>query len=364
MDTKILIVDDSKTDLMLISGMLSEFTVLTARDGFEAMQVINENLDIDLIILDLNMPDMNGFQVLSALKSDSKFSKMRTIILTNYDEIGNEIKGLEMGAVDYIRKPVNIESLKIRIGIHLKLTRIQKKIEQDNEMLEEIVSMRTNELVEARNITIHALLGLLEVRNIESRNHTLRTQKIMEALCRHLRTKAKYRDILTDEYITEIVATTPLHDLGKVGVPDSILLKPGKLTKDEFEIMKNHVKFGAEALEKELDSSMEVPGFIKSAVEIIETHHEKFDGTGYPHGLAGKDIPLSGRLMAVIDVYDSLISKRIYKPSFTNRFALEMINEESGKHFDPDIVTCFLEIGDEISEITYSLLPEGIQEEA
>lgn len=175
MDTKILIVDDSATDRAIIRSMLDDFDVTTACDGVEAMELIDRTSDLDLIILDLNMPNMNGFEVLNRLRFDARYSKIRTIILTNYDEVDNEIAGLRLGAVDYIRKPVNLESLRVRMDIHVKLKNIQKQIERDNEALDTLVLQKTRELLATRSITIHALVGLLEVRNVESCNHTLRT---------------------------------------------------------------------------------------------------------------------------------------------------------------------------------------------
>lgn len=356
METKILIVDDSLTDRFIINNMLSEFTVLQAEDGKEAMQIIDQNLDLDLIILDLNMPVMNGFQVLETLNSDSKYEKIRTIILTNFDEIDDEIRGLELGAVDYIRKPVSIKSLKIRIDIHLKLKGIQKKVEQDNVVLDAMVAAKTKELVITRDITIHALVGLLEVRNFESYNHTMRTQLMMNKLCRHLQTLKPYKNIMTEEYLMLLTTTTPLHDIGKVGIPDDILLKPGKLTTEEFEIMKRHVNFGVIALQNELTANEVTPDFIKTAIEIVQNHHERFDGKGYPQGISGKNIPLPGRLMAVIDVFDALISKRVYKEAFGYEESIQIIKDGSGTQFDPEIVQAFLEISEEIRQISAQYL--------
>jgi len=348
---KILIVDDSLTDRMIISNMLKEFDILTATNGAEAMETIDRNLDIDLIILDLNMPVMTGFAVLERLRSDVRYAGLRVIILTNFDEIENEIRGLELGAVDYIRKPVNIQSLRIRIDIHLKLKSMQKKVEADNVVLDSLVAERTRELVGTRDITIHALVGLLEVRNYESYNHTIRTQKMMHRLCEHLQTKPKFMEILTDAYVRELTTTTPLHDIGKVGIPDHILLKPGKLTPEEFEVIKKHVDYGVIALQNEVVGDALVPSFVKTAIDIIGGHHEKYDGTGYPKGLKGEQISLPGRLMAVIDVFDALISKRVYKEAFSYDTSVAIIREGAGTHFDPDVAFAFLEIVDDIRTI-------------
>ncbi|AWW27571.1 HD domain-containing phosphohydrolase [Acetobacterium carbinolicum] len=358
MSTKILIVDDSTTDRLIISTMLADYHTLTACDGLDAMALIEKNPDIDLVILDLNMPRMNGFEVLEAMQENPEFRKIRTIILTNYDEIDNEVKGLELGAVDYIRKPLNIQSLLIRINIHIKLKQVQKMIEQDNERLDAMVLKKTREVAATRDITIQALVGLLEVRNVESSRHTIRTQLIMKILCDHLKTKDKYKDILTEAYVKELVTTTPLHDIGKVGIPDNILLKPGRLTDDEFTIMKKHVNYGVNALQNEIYCDEDVPSFIKTAMEIVGAHHEKYDGTGYPNGLLGGAIPLPGRLMAIIDVYDALTSKRIYKPAYDFDYSIDLIISESGKHFDPDIVVGFLEIKEQVAEISRKFIQE------
>ena len=350
MDTKILIVDDSTTDRMLISNILHDCDLITACDGLEAMIALREQ-DIDLIILDLNMPNMNGFEVLEALREDSVLCKIPTLILTNYDETQNEIKGLSLGAVDYVRKPLNLESLRKRIEVHVNIRHAQKIIESQNRKLEETVLERTKELILTRDITIHALIGLLEVRNIESSNHTKRTQHMIRRLCEHLSSKPEYKDILTKNYINEIYNTAPLHDIGKVGIPDCILLKPGKLDPDEFEIMKKHTTFGVEALSYDLDR-VDVHSFINTAIEIAGTHHERYDGSGYPFGIKGTMIPLSGRLMAIVDVYDAITSKRVYKPAFDHNYALNIINNESGHHFDPELVSAFMEIENEIQKIS------------
>lgn len=357
MKAKILIVDDSETDRLIIRTILKDYELTEACDGLEAMRILKNNNEIDLIILDLNMPKMNGFEVLIELKKNPSLAKISTIILTNYDESENEIKGLDLGAVDYIRKPLNMQSLRKRIDVHVKLRNIQKSVENYNEILEEEVFERTQELITTRDITIDALIGLLEVRDIESSNHTKRTQSMIKLISEYLSKKSEYKDILTEDYIMELYKTAPLHDIGKVGIPDNILLKPGKLDFEEFEIMKKHTTFGVEALSYNSKNG-QIPSFIKTSIEIAGTHHERFDGSGYPNGLKGKEIPISGRLMAIVDVYDALTSKRVYKPAFEHEYALELIRNESGKQFDPEIVEVFMEIEDKILEIVKKFNPE------
>ena len=348
---KILVVDDSKTDVLLISHMLDDYDVLVAYDGKEAMEQIENNPDIGIMILDINMPRMNGFEVLEAIGENPEYKNIATLILTNYDEIDNEIRGLSLGAVDYIRKPLNMRSIRKRIEVHSNLANIRKSLEHHNFELEKTVQERTIECNLTRDVTIQAMVGLLEIRNLESSNHTRRTQWMMKALCEHLRTKESYGSILTKAYINELFSTAPLHDIGKVGIPDSILLKPGKLTFEEFETMKKHTTFGVDALKFEGDENSNL-SFIHTASEIIGTHHEKFDGSGYPNGLAGNDIPLSGRLMAIIDVYDALVSVRVYKPAYTHEAALDIISSERNKHFSAEIIDAFLDIEKDIRNIT------------
>jgi len=350
MNTTILIVDDSKTDMMLIKNMLFDYNLLLACDGLEALGIIDTNHNIDLMILDLNMPRMNGFDVLEAMQKGPVAKRIPTMILTNYDEIENEVKGLNMGAVDYIRKPLNMQSVRKRVEIHMNLRRALKSIEEHNQLLEEKVYARTRELIMTRDITIHALLGLLEVRNLESSNHTVRTQWMMKILCEHLKSKARYANLLKEEYITELVQTAPLHDIGKVGVPDNILLKPGAFNPEEYELMKKHTTYGVEALSVGPKLGR-TAGFIHTAIEIVATHHEKYDGTGYPSGVKGEDIPLSGRLMAIIDVYDALTNKRVYKDACSHEEALGIMRQERNKHFDPELLDAFFEIESDIRQI-------------
>ena len=244
MAATILIVDDSKTDITMIQSFLSEYHVLIAWNGQEGLSQLALHPETDLMILDLNMPVMNGFEVLETLAAQPDKDSPAILILTNQEETENEIRGLDLGAVDYIRKPLNFPSLRKRIEVHLTLRRARKRIEEANAHLEETVRRRTREVEDTRAITIHALLGLLEVRNIESSNHAIRTQWIIRALGRKLGELPGYRDVITEDFLQELFDTAPLHDIGKVGIPDQILLKPGPLSYDEFEVMKQHVRFG------------------------------------------------------------------------------------------------------------------------
>lgn len=348
--SKILIVDDSKIDQLIIQEILKDYNTTSVYDGTEAIDVLSSGENIDMIILDLNMPKMNGFEVLERIRSDFSELEMSVIILTNYEEIENEIRGLELGAVDYVRKPLNTESLLKRIEVHLNLIIARKEVKEYNTFLEERVRVRTNQLVKSRDVTVNALIGLLEVRDIESSNHTKRTQLMMKFFTEHLSTTDKYKDLMKPPYVEALYKTAPLHDIGKVGIKDEILLKPGKLTEEEFRVMKAHVKYGVDALTKEYSSGT-MDDFISTAVKIISAHHEKYDGTGYPANISGSDIPIEGRLMAIIDVYDALTSKRVYKEEFTHEYALSVLKDERGKHFDPFLVNEFLKIEKDIQKI-------------
>lgn len=350
MNAKILVVDDLNTDVLLICHMLSDCEVLRAANGLEALDTLSKTKEIDLIILDLDMPLMNGFEFLEAIRREPIEGNPSIIILTNYNEVDNEIRGLELGAIDYIRKPLNMASLRKRIEVHIKLRQSRICVEKQNQQLEITVYNRTKELIVTRDMTINALVGLLEVRNIESSNHAKRTQHMMKVLCAHLKEQSVFDEILTDDYVRELVKTAPLHDIGKVGIPDSILLKPGKLTTDEFELIKKHTTYGVEALSHDLPED-DIVSFIRTAIEIVGGHHERFDGTGYPLGLKGDEIPLGGRLMAIIDVFDALINKRVYKEAFSYDKAFGIIEEESGRQFDPEIAAAFLDIRSQLIDL-------------
>ena len=350
MTAKVLIVDDSKTDVALIRTFLADYEVQVAWNGQEAMSLLRDDLDTDLMILDLNMPVMNGFEVLEALQLQTDAPKPAILILTNHDETENEIRGLDMGAVDYIRKPLNFPSLQKRIEVHLSLRTARRRIEESNAQLEQMVRHRTREIEDTRAITIHALLGLLEVRNIESSNHALRTQWIIRALGEKLREAPACKEIITEVYLQELFDTAPLHDIGKVGIPDHILLKPGPLTYEEYEIMKQHVRFGVDALTRNL-AGREPASFLRIAIDVVAGHHEWYDGSGYPNSLTGQEIPLCGRMMAVVDVYDAMTSKRVYKPAMAHDEVIALMRRSRGHQFDPLVLDAFLSIEQQVRDI-------------
>ncbi|MDD3929693.1 MAG: response regulator [Sphaerochaeta sp.] len=342
----ILAIDDSLTDLTMIEYILSSHQVLVARDGQEGLSMLKEHPETDLILLDLRMPVMDGFAFLD--KMGPLGIEIPVIILTNSEEVDKEILGLDKGAMDFIRKPLNFQALQKRIEVQLRLKQATEQIRQHNRMLEEQVQQRTAEIRKTNEITINALVRLLEIRNVESSDHSRRTKVMMQLLCEELQKHPKDGYQLSEKDIQELVDTAPLHDIGKVGIPDNILLKPDRLEQAEIVIMREHVLKGVEALDYSIETSDAKISFIETARELIASHHEWFDGSGYPNGLDHDKIPLSGRLMAVIDVYDALTSKRVYKEAMSHQKAIEVMRSEAERHFDPVIFQAFLKISNAI----------------
>jgi putative two-component system response regulator len=336
-EEKILLVDDKTTNLQILRDSLDGqgYKLLVAKDGKSAL-TIAQKTDPSLILLDIMMPEMDGYEVCSRLKSDERTKHIPVIFVTAMADAGDKAKGFGLGAVDYITKPINPELVRARVRNHLELKRY-------HDHLEHLVEERTRKLAWTQAVTIESLATLAEYRDPETGGHIKRTQNYVRALAVHLRDHPKFRHELDDEAIELLYLSAPLHDVGKVGVPDSILLKSGRLTDEEFEAMKKHTSFGHDALhitQQKLGSD----SFLRCAKEIAFTHQEKWDGLGYPRGLKGDEIPLSGRLMALADVYDALISKRVYKPPMPHEEAVRIIEEGKGTHFDPDIVDAFLEL--------------------
>jgi putative two-component system response regulator len=348
----ILAVDDAPVNLSLITGLLkSHYRVKVANSGEKALRIVHSDLPPDLVLLDVMMPDLDGIEVCRRLKADPRTQHIPVIFLTAMSKSEDERIGLEVGAVDYITKPISPPILLARVRTHLQLKAGQDFLKDKNAYLESEVYRRTREVQAIQDVTILTMASLAETRDNETGNHIRRTQHYVKALAIKLRDHPRFAGYFTDHVIDLLFKSAPLHDIGKVGIPDKILLKPGKLTPDEFEIMKTHTTLGRDAIEqaeRQLGTPVE---FLKVAKEIAYSHQEKWDGSGYPEGLAGDAIPIAARLMAVADVYDALISRRVYKPAFTHERAIELITEGRGKHFDPDIADAFLEIREEFRAI-------------
>ena len=338
----ILVVDDTPDNLRLMSGVLKDgYKTKVANNGERGLAIAAAAPLPDLILLDIMMPGIDGYEVCRRLKKDPVTAEIPVIFLTAKTEVEDEQQGFDVGCVDYITKPISPPIVLARVKTHLLLKSARDFLKDQNAFLESEVARRTREVQTVQDVTIMAMGSLAETRDNETGNHIRRTQHYMRALAERLQLNPQYAHVLDDAMVELLYKSAPLHDIGKVGIPDRILLKPGKLTPDEFEIMKTHTTLGRDAIlaaERQLDAPS---SFLRYAREIAYAHQEKWDGSGYPEGTVGPLIPLSARLMAVADVYDALISKRCYKPAFSHEKAVEIIREGKGKHFDPDIVDAF-----------------------
>ncbi|MFZ6871027.1 response regulator [Undibacterium sp. Di27W] len=348
----VLIVDDTPDNISLLSGLLKDqYKIKIATNGLKALQIASSLPGPDLILLDVMMPEMDGYETCRRLKADPATSDIPIIFLTAKSQVQDEEMGLRLGAVDYISKPISPPIVLARVATQLNLVRARHLLQDQNKHLESLVQDRTRKLAKMQDAIIMAMASLAETRDNETGNHIRRTQNYVAALARKLKHHARFSNDLTDENIELLYKSAPLHDIGKVGIPDNILLKPDKLTSEEFEVMKLHTVYGRETIisvEKYLGESNE---FLRFAREITYSHQEKWDGSGYPENLVGDAIPLSARLMAVADVYDALISRRVYKPAFSHEEAISIMRKGHGTHFDPDILDAFLQITDEFNQI-------------
>jgi putative two-component system response regulator len=369
----ILVVDDTPENLTLMASLLKDnYQVRVANHGDRALKIALSDQPPDLILLDIMMPDIDGYEVCRRLKADVATRDIPIIFLTARSDIEDEQKGLNLGAVDYITKPINPPIVLARVAAQLSLKArtdflrekndflrekndyLKEKndfLHNKNDFLEHEVARRTEEVTAIQDVTILVMASLAETRDAETGNHIRRTQNYVKALAEKLKPHPRFAAFLTDHNIRMLFKSAPLHDIGKVGIPDRILLKPGRFTPEEFEIMKTHTTLGRDAIahaEASLGTRVE---FLTMAKDIALFHQEKWDGSGYPAGLQGDAIPISARLMAVADVYDALISRRVYKDGMPHERAVEIIEQGRGKHFDPDLVDCFLAIQGEFQAI-------------
>lgn len=348
----VLIVDDTPDNITLLSALLKDiYRIKIATNGVKALHIAATSPAPDLILLDVMMPEMDGYETCRRLKENPMTDDIPIIFLTAKSQVSDEEMGLKLGAVDYISKPISPPIVLARVATQLHLVRARNLLQDQNKHLESLVQDRTRKLAKMQDAIIMAMASLAETRDNETGNHIRRTQNYVAALARQLKHLPRFSSELTDENIELLYKSAPLHDIGKVGIPDNILLKPGKLTSEEFEVMKLHTNYGRETIlsvERYLGESNE---FLRFAREITYSHQEKWDGSGYPENLSGDAIPVSARLMAVADVYDALISRRVYKPAFSHEEAIDIMRKGRGSHFDPDILDVFLKISDEFKQI-------------
>ena len=351
----ILIVDDQPDNLLILEDLLGEhYSVHAACDGEAALTRLQDGNNLpDLMLLDVVMPGMDGFEVCRRVKSSPVLRDIPVLLLTSLESAADEEYGLSLGADDFIHKPYSPPVVLARVNNHMKLAYASRMLRSRNEDLERLVAERTREIlrqseqlirskqdvIASQGATITALCSLTAVRDHETGGHIRRTQHYVRVLAERLRDHPRFRHELDDESIDMMFKSAPLHDVGKVAIPDSILLKDGKLTPAEWEIMRRHPTYGRDAIaQAEAELGDQGSSFLRYARDIAHCHHEKWDGSGYPQGLAGDAIPVSARLMATADVYDALMSRRVYKEAYSHEQAMGMIIAERGRHFDPDIV--------------------------
>ncbi len=355
----VLLVDNAAESLLQMEQLLQQrHHVMLARSGADALRLARHLPQPDLVVLDARLPDMDGFAVLSELKCNFFSCDIPVLFVTGGDDgAGAAVRALRAGAADVMARPLAPEVLLARVGAHTELRSARAMLKDRQRHLAHLVAEHTRDAAHLQDATIIAMASLAESRDPDTGNHIRRTQHYVAALARELRFHSEHGAELTDENIALLFKAAPLHDIGKVGVPDAILLKAGKLTAAEFEQMKRHTVYGRDAIagvERTLGASN---AFLRYAGEITYSHQEYWDGSGYPQGLAGQAIPLSARLMAVADVYDALISQRSYRPAFTHETAVELIRQGRGEHFDPDVVDAMLAIEDKFKTIALQFPP-------
>jgi putative two-component system response regulator len=349
-DATILVIDNDFDNLTLMCGLLKDHckVVEAASDVEQALKIAQSDAPPDIILLDGTMPKADGYEVCKQLKANPNTSDIPVIFLIDRDELVDQNYGFEINSVDYITKPISDAIVLARVKTHLEAKSIKAVLRDQKMLLENQVHERTSELMATQYASIYAMGYLAATRENVTGNHIFRNQNYVKILAEKLRFNPRFSGFLSgDDIIEFLYMTSPLHDIGNVGIPDRILLKPGRLTLDEFEIIKTHTQLGRNVItQAERDLGIEVP-ILKFASNIIYSHHEKWDGSGYPEGLAGDAIPIAARIMAIPDVYDALISRRVYKAPVPHEQAVKIILQGKGTHFDPDIVDSFYEIHEE-----------------
>jgi putative two-component system response regulator len=351
----VLVVDDEPINITVLRKLLSPYyQVKACKTGEEALRSMKLGSKPEMVLLDINMPGMDGYTVLAHIRKNPEVFDIPVIFITALDSIVDEEKGFRLGAVDYITKPFRPAIVLERIKVHLEFKHARDALKNQNDWLEAEVERRMHENQLIQDAALGVISQLAETRDADIGDHVLHAKSYVEILARSLQRNSRYARELGANTLSHIVKATPLHDIGKIGIPDSILLKPGKLTPEEFEIMKTHSRIGGNAIRAAINKALktnkgefgeEKPtalAFLEIACQIATYHHERWDGSGYPDGLSGKNIPLSARIMAVADVFDALTAPRIYKKQWSIEDAIEHIRQQRGKHFDPDVVDAFL----------------------
>lgn len=352
MKPTVLIVDDMPDNIALVNEILKgKYRVLAATNGKRALEISQKTIP-DIILMDVMMPEMDGYETCSLIREKDLLKDIPILFLTAKSDDEDEKRGLSLGASDYIIKPVSPSILTARIKTHLELKRSKDALIKQNRFLDSEVQRRIKSISIIQEASIMAMAALAETRDNETGRHLRRAKHYIEELAEYMGDMRKYKDILTPARIKMIALSSPLHDIGKIGIPDHILLKPGPLSKEEYDIMKKHPIIGRDAIVRAEKLIGDADTFLTCARMIAYSHHEKWDGSGYPEGLSGEDIPLSARLMAIVDAYDALTSERVYKKAVSHEEAIAIIEADSGKHFDPDVVKAFLALKEKFKHIS------------
>ena len=340
----VLIIDDVVANLVILTEIIKKagYVARPVTNVHQAMEAVDALLP-DLILLDVTMPDIDGFEYCGMLKKDVRTRNIPVIFVSAVTSPETKEKGFSMGAVDFIIKPFEAQEVYLRVNTHLKLYRMQRELENYNKQLQKTINAQIRRMNEEQRLVMLAMAKLAEGRDSSNSNHVENIGKNARLLALSLQFSPKFTKVISNEFADTIELAAPLHDIGKMRIPDSVLLKPGRLTDTEMEIMRTHSKIGADTL-RSIYSMSEKNYAIEMAIDIAEFHHERWDGQGYPDGLKGNDIPLAARITSVVDVYDVLISDRCYKSAYTHEKAMEIINADAGKSFDPDIVEVFNKI--------------------
>ena len=336
----VILVDDNIANLKIGNNILEEKYIVATSPSAAKMFSLLENNTPALILLDIDMPEMNGYEAIKLLKSKPETKDIPVIFLTAKTESDDELEGLSLGAIDYITKPFNPALLLKRIEVHLLVEGQRKELQYFNENLQKMVEEKTQSILELQNALLKTMAELVECRDDITGGHIERTQRGIEIMLEEIEKSGVYLEETKGWDKNLLLQSCQLHDVGKISISDSILKKPGKLTEEEFNIMKKHASFGEQIIEK-IETLSKESDFLNYAKIFAASHHEKWDGSGYPRGLKGNKIPLLGRIMAIADVYDALTSERPYKKAFSHEEAVRIITEGSGTQFDPALVEVF-----------------------
>ena len=338
---KVILVDDNPINLKLARNtLMGKYDVFTVPSAEKLFQLLEKTLP-DIVLLDVMMPGISGYDAIKVLKENPRTADIPVIFLTSKNDTNSELEGFTRGAVDYVSKPFSPQLLLKRVDVHVLVESQKKELQHINENLQQIVDEKTEAVLELQNAVLKTMSNLVEYRDDVTGGHVERAEHFLKLFVQAMIDKRVYHDVLETWDIKLFLQSAQLHDVGKIAIRDNILMKPGPLTADEFTEMKKHTTFGEKVIEKIQQSARESV-FLSHAKIMAGTHHEKWDGSGYPRGIAGSNIPLQGRLMALVDVYDALVSERPYKKAFPPEKAIQIVKEGSGTQFDPNLVEVFI----------------------